>query len=316
MKKVLVTGATGQIGSELVLELRRILGKDSVIASGRATRPANNLRESGPFVYLDVLDRSNLERVIMEYDIDTIFHLSAMLSAKGEKNPQLAYEVNVNGTFKVLEAARQLKVKKVVVPSSIAAFGPDTPRVNTPNDCVMRPTTMYGIGKVAAELLGEYYYIKYGLDVRMLRYPGIISSETAPGGGTTDYAVDMYIYALSGKEYDCFVSEDTILPFMYMPDAIKSIIDLAESDNENLKHRVYNVAGFSASAGEIAESIRKVMPDFKCNYKPDYRQQIADSWPQSLDDTVANEEWGWKPEYDLDKTTEDMIEKLSKTVVC
>jgi threonine 3-dehydrogenase len=252
----------------------------------------------------------------MEYDIDTIFHLSAMLSAKGEKNPQLAYEVNVNGTFKVLEAARQLKVKKVVVPSSIAAFGPDTPRVNTPNDCVMRPTTMYGIGKVAAELLGEYYYIKYGLDVRMLRYPGIISSETAPGGGTTDYAVDMYIYALSGKEYDCFVSEDTILPFMYMPDAIKSIIDLAESDNENLKHRVYNVAGFSASAGEIAESIRKVMPDFKCNYKPDYRQQIADSWPQSLDDTVANEEWGWKPEYDLDKTTEDMIEKLSKTAGC
>lgn len=314
MKRVLVTGATGQIGPELVLALRERLGSDSVIATGRATRPSRKLRDSGPFVYLDVLDEPSLERLIMEHDVDTIFHLSALLSAKGEKNPQLAYEVNLNGTFKVLEAARQLGVDKVIIPSSIAVFGPDAPRINTPDDCTTRPTTMYGITKVASELLSEYYCSKYGLDVRVLRYPGIISSETLPGGGTTDYAVEMYVYAVQGKPYTCFVREDTVLPFMYMPDAIKAIIDLALANGKNLRHRVFNVTGFSASAGEIADSIRRMIPEFECDYRPDYRQAIADSWPQSLDDALARQEWGWRPEYDLEATSRDMIEKLSRAM--
>ncbi len=309
MKNILVTGACGQIGSELVPALRKKYGGESVIATGHVTKPSERLRTSGPFEYLNVSDREALAKILYDYDIDTVYHLAAILSAAGEKNPQLTYDVNLGGLFNVLEAARRYKVKRMMVPSSIAAFGPDTPRDNTPNDVVMRPTTMYGITKVAGELLGGYY-LKFGLDVRAVRLPGVISYETLPGGGVTDYAVEIFYFALKRQRYTCYLKEDTILPMIYMPDAIKGLIDLTETDSENLKRRIYNIAAMSFSVKEIVESIRSFLPGLEYECKPDYRQQIADSWPASLDDTYAREEWGWKPEYDLSSMTEDMIGKL------
>jgi len=313
MENILVTGATGQIGSELTVELRKKYDSEKVIAAGHKRKPSEKLLSTGPFEYVDVTQKDSIEKVVREYNIDTIYHLAAILSAVGEQNPQLAFNVNILGDYNILEVGRKYKLERIIIPSSIAVFGPETPKDNTPNETVLRPTTMYGITKVTGELLGNYYFYKYGLDVRGVRFPGIISSETLPGGGTTDYAVEIYYEAIKHKRYTCFVREDTVLPMMYMPDAIKALITLAEADISRLKHHCdFNVGAMSFSAGELAESIRKHIPEFVCEYKPDYRQKIADSWPRSIDDSAAREEWGWKPDYDLEAMTEDMLDKLSK----
>jgi nucleoside-diphosphate-sugar epimerase len=310
MKKILVTGAVGQIGTELVQALRQKYGRESVIAAGHRTKPTQEFMDSGPFQYLDVLDQERLARTIVHNRIDTIYHMASILSAVGEMKPQLCYEVNMGGLFNVLEVARMHKLERLVTASSIAVFGAGVPRDNTPNDTILQPTTMYGITKVSGELLGAYYFRKFGVDFRAVRLPGIISSETLPGGGTTDYSVEMYYAAVQGRHYTCFVREDTVLPMMYMPDAIKSLMDLAEADESRLKHHVFNVNSMSFSAGELAESIRTVIPSFTCDYKPDYRQAIADSWPKSLDDSEAREEWDWDPAFDLPRMTKDIIGKL------
>ena len=315
MNTVLVTGAVGQIGTELVQALRKKYGKDCVIAAGHKTKPTKEFIDSGPFQYVNVLDRNQLEKTIVNNDVDTIYHMASILSAVGEMNHQLCYEVNMSGLFNVLEVAHTHNLERLITASSIAVFGSGVPRDNTPNDTVLLPTTMYGITKVAGELLGTYYFRKFGVDYRSVRLPGIISSETMPGGGTTDYSVEMYYAAVEGRRYTCFVREDTVLPMMYMPDAIKSLMDLAESGGSQLKHRVFNVHSMSFSAGELAGSIREIIPTFLCDYKPDYRQAIADSWPRSLDDSHAREEWNWEPTFDLPRMTEDMIEKLRRKLV-
>ncbi len=311
MDKIIVVGATGQIGSELVLELRKIYGNENVIGSGRKTAPSKEVMESGPFEFFDAVNRQDLEEVCKKYEINTIINLAAILSANGEKNPMLAWDVNMNGLINVLEVAREMEMKRVLIPSSIAAFGPGTPLDCAPQETVLRPTTMYGVTKVAGELLGDYYVRKYGLDVRGLRYPGIISHETLPGGGTTDYAVAIYYEAIKNKKYNCFVREDTRLPMMYMPDCIKATIDLLQADFDKLKHHSdFNVGSMSFSVAELAESIKKHIPEFEITYEPDYRQEIADSWPNDVDDTAAREEWGWEPSYDLDAMTADMLKHI------
>jgi len=312
MKRVLVTGAVGQIGSELTMELRRLHGNDNVVAMGRKTKPGDALANSGPFEFGDVTDRRSVESVVRKHDIDTVYHMAAILSGAGEKNPGLAWSVNINGLYNVLEVAREAELTRVLVPSSIAAFGPDTPKDNTPQETVLRPTTMYGVTKVAGELLCDYYIRKFGLDVRGLRYPGIISSETMPGGGTTDYAVEIFYEAIKHKKYKCFVRKDTVLPMMYMPDCIRATVMLMSADVRKLKHHSdFNLGALSFSAGELAAEIGKHIPGFSVTYEPDFRQAIADSWPRTIDDSAARREWGWKPEYDLAKMTGDMIEKLS-----
>jgi len=313
MKRILVTGATGQIGSELAIELREKHGGDNVIAVGHRRKPSEKLLESGPFEYVDTTEKENIVKVVKKYDIDTIYHLAAVLSAVGEENPQQAWHVNMGGLYNILEVAREYNVVRVFWPSSIAVFGPNASRVETPQDAVLIPKTMYGVTKVAGELLCNYYFIRFGLDVRSVRYPGIISSETPPGGGTTDYAVEIFYEAIKKKRYTCFVRRDTVLPMMYMPDCIKATIDLMEAEPSRIKyHTSYNVAAMSFSAGELAAEIKKHVPDFKCEYKPDFRQKIADSWPKSIDDSVARRDWGWNPSYDLAAMTKDMIEKLTK----
>ncbi|MFQ6054306.1 MAG: NAD-dependent epimerase/dehydratase family protein, partial [Candidatus Bathyarchaeia archaeon] len=245
--------------------------------------------------------------------IDTIYHMAAVLSAAGEQDPWRAWDVKVNGTYNVLEVAREYDMVRVFHPSSIAVFGPETPRDNTPQETVMRPRTMYGLTKVSNELLDNYYFERFGLDVRGLRYPGIISSETLPGGGTTDYAVEIFYEAIRHRHYTCFLREDTVLPMMYMPDCIKATIDLMNADLSRLKHHAdFNVTAMSFSPRELAEEIKKHIPDFTIDYQPDSRQAIADSWPRTIDDSAAREEWGWKPEYDLAAMTSDMLEKLSR----
>ena len=311
IKNILVTGSVGQIGSELTLELRKKYGADKVVATGRKTAPTAELRDSGPFYFIDVSDRASVEEIVKKHDIDTIVHMAALLSAVGEKNPELCWDVNMNGTINVLNVARDHKMAQVFIPSSIAAFGPGTPLENTPNDTVLRPTTMYGVTKVCGELVCDYYVRKWGLDVRGVRYPGIISSETPPGGGTTDYAVAIYYEAVRQGKYECFVEERTRLPMMYMPDCLKATMDLMEAPFEKLKHHSdFNLGSMSFSAGELAAEIRKHVPNLEVVYKPDFRQAIADSWPSSVDDSCAREEWGWKPSYDLATMTKDMIEKL------
>lgn len=311
--KILVTGATGQIGSELTVELRRKYGSQNVVAAGHKRPPSESLLKSGPFEFLDTSERENLAKVMKQYEIDTIFHLAAVLSATGEKNPQAAWHVNMSGLYNVLELAREKPPLRVFWPSSMAVFGPESSRVNTPQNTIMIPSTMYGVTKVAGELLCNYYFVRFGVNVRSLRYPGIISSETPPGGGTTDYAVEIFYEAIKKKRYTCFLREDTVLPMMYMPDCVKATIDLMESDPSRVKRRTsYNLAAMSFSAGELAAEVKKHIPDFKCDYRPDFRQKIADSWPMSIDDSVARKEWDWKPLYDLASMTKDMIERLTE----
>jgi len=313
MKTILVTGAVGQIGSELTMALRGMYGGENVVAGVNRTQPSDTLRESGPFETVNVLDREALSAIVEKYQIDTIYHMAAILSAVGEQKPHLAWDVNINGLYNVLELARERDLVRLFCPSSMAVFGPTTPRDNTPQETVLGPSTMYGITKVAGELLCNYYFDKFGVDVRGVRYPGIISNETLPGGGTTDYAVGIYYDAIKYRKYTCFVREDTTLPMMYMPDAIKASIDLMQADIAQLKHHAdYNVAAMSFSAGELAAEIRKHIPEFECTYEPDFRQEIADSWPRSLDDSAAREEWGWEPAYDLAKMTDDMLAVLGK----
>ena len=312
MKRILVTGACGQIGSELTPALRERYGAENVVASDIA-EPPPTLRDGGPFEFIDVTRRETLEAVVERYEIDTIYHMAAILSATGEQNPHLAWEVNIGGLRNVLEVARTHQLVRVFCPSSIAVFGPETPKENTPQETVIRPTTMYGITKLTGELLGNYYFHRFGVDVRGLRYPGIISAETMPGGGTTDYAVEVFYEALRHKRYTCFVREDTVLPMMYMPDCIRATIMLMEADLSRLTHHAdYNLAGLSFSAGELVAEIKKRIPDFVCEFKPDFRQQIADSWPRTIDDTPAREDWGWKPKYDLAAMVEDMLKKLGR----
>ena len=312
-EKILVTGATGQIGSELTLKLRKKYGNDNVVAAGHKRKPSEKLLESGPFVYLDVTDKEAIGKVVKEYEIDTIYHLAAVLSAIGEEKPQLAWHVNINGLYNVLEVTREHGVQRVFWPSSIAVFGPEAPRVNTPQNTVLIPRTVYGVTKVAGELLCNYYFTKFGVDVRSVRYPGIISSETLPGGGTTDYAVEIFYEAIKHRRYVCFVREDTVLPMMYMPDCLKAALDLMEADADKITCRTsYNVSAMSFSAGELVAEIKKYIPDFTCEFKPDFRQKIADSWPMSIDDSAARRDWGWKPAYDLAAMTRDMIEKLTR----
>ncbi len=311
MRKHLVTGAVGQIGSELTMYLRDKYGNDNVIATGHRTKPSEKLKNSGPFEFLTVTDMKQVEDVVKKYDIGTIYHLAAVLSAVGESKPQICWDVNMNGLYYVLEVAREDKCA-VFVPSSIAAFGPETPKDGTPQDTIQRATSMYGVTKVAGELLADYYFKRFEVDTRGVRYPGIISYETLPGGGTTDYAVEIFYEAIKNKKYTCFLKEDTMLDMMYMPDALKATVDLMGAQPSKLKHRnAFNLCAFHFTPKEIAEKIKDNIPEFEMTYEVDpVRQGIADSWPSYMDDSAAREEWGWKPDYDLDAMVKDMLEKL------
>jgi nucleoside-diphosphate-sugar epimerase len=313
MKKILVTGALGQIGTELVIALRNKYGIDNVIASDIRLVQNHVLTNNGPFEIIDVTKREDLQRVIDQYNIDSIFHLAAILSAVGERDPHLCWNVNMTGTMNVLDMAVENKLLRLIIPSSIAVWGLGVPKYDVPQESVLKPTSMYGVTKVAGELLCDYYVNKFGVDCRGLRYPGIISSETLPGGGTTDYAVEIFYEAVKNNYYNCFLRENTELPMMYMPDCIKATIDLAEADFENLAHHSdFNVASMTFDPKTLAEEIKKHLPDFKIDYKPDYRQSIADSWPASIDDSAARKEWGWNPSYNLSTMTKSMIDRLSK----
>jgi nucleoside-diphosphate-sugar epimerase len=311
MKKILVTGALGQIGSELIPKLREKYGRENVIAVGHSKEPSDDFKNGGPFEKADSRDKEAIKNLIEKYQIDAIFHLVGVLSAVGEKNPDLAWDVNMTSLKNILDLAVLYKIEKVFWPSSIASFGPSTPLINTPQKTVLEPTTMYGITKVAGELLCQYYFIKYGLDVRSLRYPGIISWKTPPGGGTTDYAVAIYYDAISKGSYDCFVKEETILPMMYMDDAVSATIQLMEAPKENITVRTsYNLSAISFSAKELAINVSKHIENFVCTFSPDERQKIADSWPQSIDDSQAREDWNWQHNFDLDKISIEMIKNL------
>ncbi|MGC9315651.1 MAG: NAD-dependent epimerase/dehydratase family protein [bacterium] len=312
MKKILVIGACGQIGTELTCALREKYGDSNVVASD-IRRPTEGALADGLLEIIDITKVDNIERVIEKYDIDTVYNMAAILSANGEQNPFLCWDVNMNGVLNVLQCASKYRLARIIMPSSIAVFGPDTPRVNTPNDTILRPTSMYGVTKVCGERLCDYYVQRFGIDARGLRYPGIISAETLPGGGTTDYAVEIFYKAIEEGKYTCFLGPETRLPMMYMPDCIKATIDLAEADFGKLNHHNdFNLAAFSVTPAEMADAIRKYIPEFEIDYKPDYRQKIADSWPESIDDSVAREEWGWSHDWDLDAMTRDMLAKLRK----
>ncbi|HSV87230.1 MAG TPA: NAD-dependent epimerase/dehydratase family protein [Bacteroidales bacterium] len=307
MEKILVIGCAGQIGSELTLELRKIYGDSNVVATD--IKPAEReITEGGPFEILDVLDTHRLFGTVSRNKITQIYHLAAILSGNAEKKPLASWHINMESLMNVLELSRELKLSKVFWPSSIAVFGPTTPRVNTPQFTVMEPNTVYGISKLAGERWLEYYFQKYGVDSRSLRYPGLISYKTEAGGGTTDYAVEIYYEAVRSGSYECFLSEGTYLPMMFMDDAIKATIDLMEADAAKVKIRSsYNVAGISFSPREVASSIKKRIASFEISYRPDFRQAIADSWPQSIDDSVATAHWGLKSVFDLERMTDVML---------
>ena len=313
MARILVTGAAGQIGSELVPALRALHGGDNVVAAGHRTPLPDEVRDGGPSITLDVTRRDDFEAAIRDHDIDVIYHMASILSALAEANRQTAHAVNVNGLYNALEAAVSCGVAQVNIPSSIAAFGPDTPREHTPNDTLQRPNTLYGISKVLGELLGNYYFEKFGLDARGLRLPGIVSWKTEPTAGTTDYAVAIFYGALRERRYTCYLEPDTRLPMMYMPDCIKAIMDLARADLPALTHHAdFNVSAMSFTPSELAAAIHRRIPDFQMRYDIDpLRQGIADSWPDSLDDSAARDEWGWTPSYDLDTMVDDMLVNLS-----
>ncbi len=309
-KYILIIGACGQIGTELTLTLRERFGNDHVIASD-IREGSENLMNSGPFEILDATNYDALEEVVAYYEISEVYLMAAMLSATAEKFPMRAWNLNMNSLFNVLNLAKEKKIDKVFWPSSIAVFGPNTPKENTPQNTIMEPSTVYGISKQSGERWCEYYYNKFGVDVRSIRYPGLISWKTMPGGGTTDYAVEIYHKALNQGSYTCFLKEDTSLPMMFMDDAIKATLQLMEAESESIKVRsAYNLSSMSFNPSEIAKSIQNHIPDFKIDYDPDFRQAIADSWPSSIDDSEAQKEWDWKPEFDLDRTTETMLENL------
>jgi nucleoside-diphosphate-sugar epimerase len=311
MKKILVIGATGQIGSELTVALRLKYGNDNVFAAGHTRQPSLELVETGPFISFDVREQSSLIRVVNDNQIDTIFHLASLLSAVAENTPQKAWDINMNGLLNVLETARMMHCS-VFFPSSIGVFGPQSPTINTPQDTIQRPNTMYGVTKVSGELLCDYYQHRFAVDTRGLRYPGLISYKTESGGGTTDYAVEIFYAALQKKTYQCYLKADTQLDMMYMPDAVNAAISLMQADIEQLSHRnAFNVTAMSITPEQLAAEIKKHIPDFTISYKVDpVRQAIADSWPKHMDDSCANQEWGWQPDYTLSMMVEDMLEKL------
>jgi nucleoside-diphosphate-sugar epimerase len=310
--KILIIGACGQIGTELTKKLRNIYGVDNVIASD--IRKLNiDIVNEGIFEVVNALDYNQIEHLIEQYQITDVYLMAALLSATAEKNPAFAWDLNMNSLFHVLNLAKAKKIQKIFWPSSIAVFGPTTPRINTPQYTIMEPTTVYGISKQTGERWCEYYHNIYGVDVRSIRYPGLISWSTEPGGGTTDYAVDIYHKALKDSKYECFLSEDTALPMMYMDDAIRATIEIMQAPSESIKIRSsYNLAGVSFTPKEIAAEIKNHIPDFTISYQPDFRQKIADSWPASIDDTAAQKDWNWKHNFDLASMTVEMLENLRK----
>jgi len=311
MRRILVTGALGQIGAELVVALRERRGADQVIASD-IRMPAGPTDSDGPFEYVDITVRRMIDEAVHKHDVGTIYHLASLLSATAEEKPHVAWDVNMGGLYRVLEVARENRCA-VFFPSSIGAFGPSTPKDQTPQDTLQRPTTMYGVTKVAGELLCDYYYRRFGVDARGVRYPGLISYVAPPGGGTTDYAVEIFYEAIKNARYTCFLGPDTCLDMMYMPDAVKAAIDLMNADSDRLEHRnAFNVTSVNFTPEQLAAEIRKHIPEFVIDYEVDpVRQDIADSWPDSLDDSAARAEWGWDPEYDLEAMTRDMLENLA-----
>ncbi|MDF4220978.1 NAD-dependent epimerase/dehydratase family protein [Maribacter huludaoensis] len=313
-KYILIIGACGQIGTELTLTLREKHGGENIIASD--IREGNDeLMESGPFEILDATNYDSLEEVIAYYDISEVYLMAAMLSATAEKFPMRAWNLNMNTLFNVLNLAKEKKIDKIFWPSSIAVFGPNTPKDDTPQNTIMEPSTVYGISKQSGERWCEYYFKKFDVDVRSIRYPGLISWKTMPGGGTTDYAVEIYHKALSEGSYTCFLEEDTKLPMMFMDDAIRATLQIMEAPSENIKERsAYNLAAMSFTPKEMAENIKAVIPEFEMAYEPDFRQEIANSWPSSIDDSSAQKDWNWKAEFDLEKTTETMLENLKNRV--
>ena len=309
-EKILVIGASGQIGVELTLALRKLYGNANVVASD--LREENQLlKGTGPYVSLDVMNKEMLHVQVIRQNITQIYLLAAILSATGEKNPNLAWNLNMQSLLNVLDIAKEEKIYKIYWPSSIAVFGPTSPKINCPQQTIIEPSTVYGISKYAGEFWCNYYHQRWGLDVRSIRYPGLISYKSEPGGGTTDYAVEIFHEALEEKKYECFLKEDTYLPMMYMPDAIKATLELMEAPAAQISIRTsYNISGMSFSPKEIAAEIKKHIPAFEISYKPDYRQQIANSWPQSIDDTVARNDWDWKEDYNLERMTNDMFDNL------
>ncbi|MFQ3174366.1 MAG: nucleoside-diphosphate-sugar epimerase [Flavobacterium sp.] len=311
--KILIIGACGQIGTELTHSLRKIYGTENVIASD--IRKLNNeVVNSGPFEVINALDFNQIEHLVEVHKIDEIYLMAALLSATAEKNPAFAWDLNMNSLFHVLNLAKAKKIKKIFWPSSIAVFGPTTPKENTPQYTIMEPSTVYGISKQSGERWCEYYHNIFGVDVRSIRYPGLISYSSPPGGGTTDYAVDIFHKALSDKKYECYISSETKMPMMYMDDAIAATIQIMQAPEEKVKIRSsYNLAAMSFTPTEIAAEVKKHIPEFTITYDPDFRQKIADSWPASIDDHQAREDWGWKHKYDLEKMTVDMLKNLSKS---
>ncbi|NHF60498.1 NAD-dependent epimerase/dehydratase family protein [Flavobacteriaceae bacterium TP-CH-4] len=308
---ILIIGACGQIGTELTFNLRQKYGSDKVIASD-IREGSEDLMHSGPFEILDATDYDALEEVVAYYEVGEVYLMAAMLSATAEKFPERAWNLNMNSLFNVLNLGKEKKVERIFWPSSIAVFGPNTPKDQTPQHTMMEPSTVYGISKLSGERWCEYYFKKFGVDVRSVRYPGLISWKTMPGGGTTDYAVEIYHEAVAGNTFNCFLKGDTKLPMMYMEDAIRATLELMEADAEKIRIRSsYNLAAMSFTPKEIAQSIQQRFPDFKVVYEPDYRQAIADSWPNSIDDSLARKDWGWTPEFDLEKTTGEMLAHLS-----